>query len=130
MLKTRLYFLDFIKLFFAILIALAHFGYNYPISSIGVEFFFAVSGFYLIKKFERNMNVNYSALDYVIELVKKIYFKYILAFILFFLVSSFYMLKHGEKVKSILLYLIKSIPEIFLIQNIGFFNGGINYPLW
>ena len=22
------------------------------------------------------------------------------------------------------------IPEIFLVQNVGFFGGGINYPLW
>lgn len=120
--------LDFYRIIFTIIICLHHFqgmldnkiietGY------IGVEFFFILSGFFLYQSYKKNKDD--SAVDYTVKKLKRLYPEYIVAFVLCFILQ---IVKKSEN--DIVSYIFKAIPEITLIQNIGIFKGGFNYPLW
>lgn len=120
--------LDFYRIVFTFIICLHHFQgiLNKKIIAtgyIGVEFFFILSGFFLYKSFKKNNND--SAFRYTIKRLKRLYPEYILAFIFCFILQ---MVQSGKE-KSIEC-IFKAISEVLLIQNIGIFQGGFNYPLW
>lgn len=119
--------LDFYRIVFTLIICLHHFQGVFNMSFlangyIGVEFFFILSGFFLYKSFKKHRDE--SAIGYTTKKLKRLYPEYIVAFMLFFLLRV--MQNRGD----IISYIIKAISEITLIQNIGVFKGGINYPLW
>lgn len=126
--NTRNYSLDFFRVIFTLIICFHHFQgiFNENIIQsgyIGVEFFFILSGFWLYKSFKKN--VNDSAIKYTVNKLKKLYPEYILAFILCFLLQLII-----NKDNDLLGFMFKPFSEILLIQNIGIFQGGFNYPLW
>ena len=122
------YAINFYKILFIIIIALHHShwcaswlkrGY------LGVEFFFIVSGYFMYLTYFKNAKTNnkLNGLKYTKKRLTKLYPHYLFSFVII------YFVKYGSASIHIN-NLIKSIPEILLIQNIGIFPGGINYPLW
>ncbi len=137
----RIYSIDFFKLLFAYLIALGHFGANVaPGGGVTVQLFFIISGFFLGKKFYEKRNANltreYNQCDYTKDHLKSLYPHYIFSLLilaLYFLLKQLVDLLRQpslSQVSVILKDLYSLIPELFLLQNTGFFGGGINYPLW
>lgn len=128
----RNYSIDIIKFCFALSIALSHFsslenGRLFPVINDGylVSLFFVLSGFFLVSSFDSGKYAD--AGSYTMKRVNRIYPYYIFAFLALF---SFYAITGRSTVPNVLLDLAESLPEIFLLQNVGIFTGGINYPLW
>lgn len=125
----RNYNIDILKVVLAMFIALGHYDCKLISSGIIVNCFFIMSGYFLVRSFDSK---KYSgSTDYSWIKIKRIYPYYIVAFILMICWSVIYtkfqqgdgLLVLADKIKIFL-------PEIFLIQNIGIFDGGVNYPLW
>lgn len=55
-----------------------------------------------------------------------------LSILYIFIYSNFFgiYLSDGLGLFQLIDKFFKSLPEIFMLQNIGVFSGGINYPLW
>ena len=123
----RSYSIDFIKFIFAIAIAIGHAHYSESIISSGliVNLFFVLSGYFLVNSFESEKYDN--SWQYSFQRIKRIYPYYIFAFIVLFMYTN---LCKKLDVVSLSKLFFKSLPEIFLVQNVGIFPGGINYPLW
>ena len=105
----RIYSIDFLKLVFAILIALAH----------------------------DNTYIRGAGYDYTKDHIKQLYPHYLFSLIILivYIVSRniLYTLKSNPLavgLDGMLLKLYNTIPEFFLLQNSGFYDGGMNYPLW
>lgn len=136
----RIYSIDFFKLLFAYLIAFSHFGVNLPGVNIAVIFFFILSGYFLGKKFYHKRSTsekNYSGVHYTIDHFKSLYPHYIFSLVVmfaYFLIKNIYLIISGSPsattISNLFERLYGLLPEIFLVQNIGFFDGGMNYPLW
>ena len=121
----RNYIIDDIKVLFAIAIACSHYTGSVFESYIVVDCFFILSGYFLISNYESQKFAD--AYAYTKNRIKKLYGKYILAFVILFVWKNLRLFTNGiEWLKEI----AKSLPEIFLLQNTGIFPGGINYPLW
>ena len=125
----RNFSIELLKLYFAISVALghAHLGSTLPIISGGyaVLLFFVLSGYFLVNSF--NSNKYPSAWHYSYARLKRIYPYYLFSFIVLFLYKN---LQHTNNFCTTFKDFLTSLPEIFLLQNIGVFSGGINYPLW
>lgn len=136
----RIYSIDFFKLLFAYLIAFSHFNISLPGANRAVIFFFIISGYFLGKKFYQksaSTKNSYSGVQYTIDHLKTLYPHYILSLILIFsyfiIKNVYYILIDSTSAYSVSVLLQRTyalLPEIFLVQNIGFFEGGMNYPLW
>ena len=114
---------DFFRCCFTIIVVLHHLGVNWIHNGyLAVEFFFILSGYFLIQTFEMK---KLSPIEYIKGRIKKLYPHYLFSLII---LSVFYYIIAGNY--SSLDDLFKLLPEILLIQNIGIFKGGINYPLW
>lgn len=139
---SRIYSIDFLKLFFAYLIAYSHFGINLPGANIAVVFFFIISGFFLARKYYAKSHPFsekkvYNETRYTVDHIKSLYPHYIFSLTLMF---GYYITKNiyyifiqsdvAKNFSDLVMNLYELIPELFLLQNIGFFNGGMNYPLW
>lgn len=118
--------IDFYKCLFTLLIIIHHTEFFSWLKHgyLGVEFFFITSGYFLIQKFKKSSN-SITALDYTKNRIIKLYPHYLFSFIVLFIVSSIF-IDNFFNIDNIL----KAIPELLLIQNIGIFRGSINYPLW
>ncbi len=124
---SRNYSIDVVKLVFAIVIALGHFDSStFPIGPI-VDLFFLMSGYYLLNSFDSGKYLARGAWGYFTTRVKKIYPYYLFAFICIFLYTN---LIADSGISQFIASFNKQLPEVLLIQNVGVFNGGINYPLW
>ena len=129
--NKRNYAIDFFRMIFMIIICIHHFqgtmGIKYIQSGyLCVEFFFILSGFYLYNSFNKYKEDD--GIKYTIKKIKKIYPHYILAFlfyIFFYIIRK--IINHNLDIVEII---YKSFSETLLLQNIGIFNGGFNYPLW
>ncbi len=129
--KERNYTIDFFRIIFILIICIHHFQpiINAKFINTGflcVEFFFIVSGFFLYKSFKKNSNSN--GLKYTIGRIKKLYPLYIFAFIVILILTTIESCSRGNL--NVQKSIFTSISEILLLQNIGIFNGGINYPMW
>lgn len=118
----------FIKLILAYSVAMNHFmGHPILVSGgMSVNLFFIISGFFLANSFSTE---KYKSVGlYSLHRVKSFYKQYIVAFLLLFVLTVFGLghYRFVEVMKTI----IDSLPEVFLLQNVGWFDGGINYPLW
>lgn len=123
--NTRNYTSDFFRCFFTIIIVVHHLhvpGINH--GYLGVEFFFMLSGYFLMQIYDKNYST-LSALDYTKRRLKKLYPHYLFSFIMFF-IYKYAILCKDLGVDD----LFKSIPEMLLIQKIGIFKGSLNYPSW
>jgi peptidoglycan/LPS O-acetylase OafA/YrhL len=136
----RIYSIDFFKLLFAYLIAFSHFDIYLPGADCAVVFFFIISGYFLGKKFYKkraSSDLSYSGVRYTVDHIKTLYPHYIfslLMMVFYYLAKNVYSMvvnpDHAPSVMQLLKRMYALIPEVFLIQNIGFFDGGMNYPLW
>lgn len=104
--------------------------------SIGVEFFFLLSGFLMAKSIYRKINEqeNYSKRDFVKDnllFIKKKYLsifpQHLIAFIITFYVI---IVSDGLGLKKIILYAIDSIPNLFLFQMSGINFSNPNHVEW
>ena len=125
----RNYNIDILKAVLAILIALGHYGVH-PISSgIIVNCFFIMSGYFLVRSFDAKKYDG--AFEYSWIKMKRIYPYYIFALVIMIgwdVLSN--QLQYGNGVLKFEERINNVLPEAFLVQNIGIFDGGINYPLW
>ena len=137
----RIYSFDVFKLFFAYLIAVFHFGAEImPDPSIVVQLFFIVSGFFLGRKFytkyQADPNNKYDQICYTKDHIKSLYPHYIFSlavltvYTFFAGVLTFLREPSAYQIVMIVKEVYATIPELFFVQNTGFFGGGTNYPLW
>lgn len=120
--KHIYYSINAAKIFFIYLIVVWHSRLLDGIVNhgyIGVEFFFIMSGFFLRKSF-RNSDKN--MLSYARRRIRKLYPHYILSFAIMLGVSVL----TGVYVKES----YNCVAEVFMLQNLGFTRGGVNYPCW
>lgn len=125
--RGRNILVSWFKLFMAYEVARGHFnGHQFLSSGLCVNLFFIISGYFLAQSFSSHKYPTPEA--YTINRIRKIYPEYLFSFILLFgllcwIDYPFNIKEFGGKV-------IERLPEIFLVQNIGWYQGGINYPLW
>lgn len=115
----RLVFIIPICLYHLGTIKILHHGY------LAVEFFFIISGFMIYQSIDKKIRPK----EFLVQRYKKLYPEYIFALIIYFeyLIINNLINFDFYKIKEIFL---KLIPEIFLLQDLGIWGGGNNYPLW
>ena len=115
--------LEFLRFIFICIIAIWHdTTINVIFShSVVVEFFFILSGFLLYKTFIRH---SAPPLIYVKSRIKRLYCEYFVALIIAIIIN---VIREPTCIRELIGYLI---PELFMIQSIGIFNGGINPINW
>ncbi len=127
MTSERVRTLEFLRFFFMVILLSWHGQYGFFTKGyLVVEFFFIVSGYFLMDSYLRNPKL--SAFQFTINRVKKTYFEYILAAIISFLYYGILVSVINKSFKVEAFY--KFISEAFILQNVGIFSGGFNYPLW
>lgn len=137
----RIYSFDVFKLAFAYLIAVFHFGTQLPPgSTITVQLFFIISGFFLGKKFyekrQADPNNQYDQICYTKDHIRSLYPHYVFSLVVltvytFFAgILTFLRQPSAYQIVMIVKNVYATIPEYFFLQNTGFFGGGTNYPLW
>ena len=137
----RIYSIDLLKLLFAYLIAFSHLNIYLPGAGSAVAFFFIISGYFLARKYYSKKIANekgaYNGALYTLEHIKSLYPHYIFSLVVMFAYfcvrNVYYIYTDNSSAISLMAMLHKAfylLPEIFMVQNIGFFDGGMNYPLW
>lgn len=123
--KQRNYSIDVVKVLFAVIIACGHYGLTLGDSGLIVNLFFIISGFFLVKS---SMSDKYlDTWDYTISRLKRIYPYYIGAF---FIMAVSICIQNKESIISFIKMTGHALPEVLLLQNVGIYEGGLNYPLW
>lgn len=103
-------------------IIVIHHSIESPVGGALVEFFFFVSGCFLYRTFLKDRDKPVAL--YAANRVERLYPQYILAFVLLYLFVNRTNLFTWTP-------LVKALPEILMLQNIGLtLRGGLNYPLW
>ena len=108
--------IQFWRVVFTYLIALYHLNKEFNITTswyIGVEFFFILSGYLLMKKAEKS---NESAAKYTLDKVQRFFPHCLFAF---FIAFGGYGFLHGYTLKEWGVNFLNSLTEIFLIHEIG-----------
>lgn len=140
----RIYSIDLLKLYFAFVIAFGHFELSLPGDSFAVKLFFVISGFFLAKKFYSKSYIDeglftsqkrYSHKEYTLDHIKQLYPDYLFALLVMVVcsiakISSSLFTQPISTVYLIIREFYRSIPEIFMIQEAGFFSNSFNYPAW
>lgn len=129
--QKRDIFVDILKFFLAIIVALSHYGIELSISAgYAVSVFFMISGYYLAKKIENQKTVQ-SPSKYFIGRLKKIYPEYVGILLLLFLSHfSIDVLQGKVYLTDILNQLYNALPEFFLLQGLGIESTSLNPPMW
>jgi len=83
-----------------------------------VDFFFMLSGVFLAGSFNRENE--HSGSRYFIRRVQRLYPEYLFATIV--AIASYAFIGKFD--------ISKALSELFMVQNIGLFSGGYNYPCW
>lgn len=124
--KNRLHALDGLKLLFMFLIVMHHSGYfseNLHHAYMAVDLFFVISGFLLMRTLISKPKMDTGT--YFRSRIRKLYPHYLLSFTAMYIAVSVY---KGEPFN--LNTILHSLPELLMIQNLGIFEGGVNYPCW
>lgn len=122
--------IEFFRFFFIIMICLWHFSSNAKIlyhGYVGVEFFFILSGMFLYHTYCSHPEL--SAIDYTIKRFFRFFPKYIVCLIPIFLIENYKLIKEVS-LANMTDIVLRFISEGLMIQNIGFYPGGANYPMW
>lgn len=119
--------IELYRFLFTLVICIFHFQKTRDISVINtgylaVEFFFILSGYLIMQSYRKNRKE--SAFVYTVKKVRRLYPHYFFSFLLLFAASSVFYKDFSAGT------LFRAIPELLMVQNIGIYNGGINYPLW
>ena len=87
--------------------------------------FFILSGYFLAASF---VSGKYSdPWRFSLGRLKRIYPHYFAAFLIIFLYVG---IRDGLNLFGLGASFLTSVPELLLVQNVGIFPGGLNYPLW
>lgn len=128
--------LDVIKLFLAYVVAFGHAKMAFrPGSTVSVQIFFVISGFFLARKFYSREDT-YSAWDYTLDHVRSIYPHYAFScgvlFLYVFSRNILELVRHPgwQLFRENLLLIYNQIPDIFLLQSAYHWHDSLNYPLW
>lgn len=125
--RGRNILVSWFKLFMAYEVARGHFnGQQFLSSGICVNLFFIISGYFLAQSFSSNKYLTPG--EYTINRIRKIYPEYFLSFILLF--GLLCCINYPFNIKEFSGMVIERLPELFLVQNTGWYSGGANYPLW
>lgn len=126
--KVRNIYIDFLKLYMSIIILLYHYNYfklnwTNPYLFRGgylcVDVFFMISGFYLMKLFDKKeIRGGFCILKETGKRIKKLYPQYLIALLLSVIICFFEM---GGGTRSIKYYIAEFFGEIFLIQEWGIY---------
>lgn len=127
--KGRIATIEFYRYIFMVVLLMWHgpfdsfkFGSGYLV----VEFFFILSGYMLMESFYRKFK---TATQYTIDRLKRMYMPYFVALALaclYFGIIPDLIIRHSVSIELIFPF----IAEALLIQGLGIFEGGINWPLW
>ena len=124
--NRRSHAMDGLKLLFMLLIVVHHSGFYFDVlhlAGTSVDLFFMISGYFLYHTLQKKPQMG--AGSYLLSRYRKLYPHYLLSFVMMFLSTSVY--RVGTITLSMLL---RALPELLLVQNIGLFWGGVNYPCW
>lgn len=141
---------EFYRFVFCITVLLFH-GYNHlltrpnvnhtglhfslaPQGALGVEFFFLLSGYLMARHVWRKASSGASS-DLGQETALFVFSKWKSIFPCHLLVFPFavfaFLFHRGYHIADVILYVIKSIPSLFFIQKLGFFDSNVpNGPEW
>lgn len=125
----RNYSIDLLKLYFACNIALGHAHLPTALPLINIDYvvtlFFILSGYFLVQSFDSGKYA--TPWQYTMNRVCRIWPYYFCAFLILLLYTQ---LHAGFKIGQFLRTLCQSLPEILMLQNVGLFSEGINFPTW
>lgn len=124
--NRRSHAMDGLKLLFMLIIVVYHSGYFYDHFQRGylaVELFFMVSGYMLMRTLQTKPQLKTGG--YFKNRLAKLYPHYLFSFLVMFLATSVY--RNGSISWSMIR---NALPEMLMIQNLGIFPGGVNYPCW
>lgn len=124
--QSRNYAFDGLKLLFIFIVAIHHTGFlnKYMFHGyMSVDFFFIVSGYMLMRT--ATLKPKLSVKGYSLQRFEKIYPHYLFSFIVFFILSVIYKFKEVNGA-----FFFKGLTEMLMVQNLGIFSGGYNYPCW
>lgn len=114
--RNKYYLIDLFKFLFSLMIAVFHFWgiYKQPARGgfIGVEFYFMVSGFFLMMKYKETAG-HLSAWQYTINRLKKLYPHYIFSFVAIFILKN---IIRGNGLSKIIHNFVNQWFEIFLLN--------------
>ncbi len=102
----------------------AHHFYTLPLyynnRAVFVEFFFILSGYFLMLSFDREQS--HSCAGFCVKRLRRLYPEYFLAYVLLLAAMAVKQkfIPHPETV----------ISELFFLKSMGIFPGGYNYPGW
>ena len=118
--------IEFYRYVFMVVLLAFHGRTNYfPNGYLVVEFFFILSGYLLMESYLRKPK---TAVQYTVDKLKRTYVEYFVAvcfcFLYFGLLAN--LIRHTLSMDLI----FKFIYEALLLQNIGIYDGGYNYPMW
>lgn len=117
--------LEFIRFVFICIIAIWHDNtLNIFEHSVVVEFFFILSGFLLYRTYQKNAA---EPIKFAKRRLKRLYCEYSIALIITFFIN---IIKEHSNEVFIYNQIGSLIPELFMVQNIGIFEGGINPINW
>lgn len=126
--------IEMLRIVLTLLIAIHHFCGTVecniiPHAYLAVEFFFMLSGYLLIDSCHRHPQAG--AVEYTTKKIKRLYPHYLLSFaVLYFAKAGLELIGGTFGLKSLGAMAFQAMPEILFIQNIGIYDGGLNYPLW
>lgn len=123
--------IEFFRFLFMLILAIWHFEFIniFKHGYIVVEFYFILSGFLLYKSFLRQ---NFGTVNYTLKKIKRFYLEYLIAFALIYSLNLYYMRFSFSSLSIEYIFdnVVRIIPELLFLQDIGIFRGGFNYPLW
>ena len=125
----RNYCIDFVKFLFAVFIALGHYDVIVLSGGMIANCFFLVSGYFLVRSSD-STKYNGNSLQYTKSRIKRIYPYYLAALLSLLLYQAYIAIADGTGISSVYRTLKSILPELCMIQNIGVYDGGVNYPLW
>lgn len=122
--KQRIQSIEFFRFVFANCVALWHLFAIKKIRHgyLPVEFFFILSGIWLYSAYQKGKETGQTAFQYTWARARRIYPLYLLSFIIVLPLTL-------HKLTNTAAW-FNTIPELMLLQNSGFFLGGLNHPLW
>ena len=94
---------------------------------LAVEFFFILSGFLIYKSFSKPQAA--STIDYTINKFRRFAPEYLIVLGYIYLRHLFLPVLAGNRDFDIS-FMMKMFPEILMLQDSGFYDGGANAPLW
>lgn len=121
---------EFFRFFFIMMICVWHFSDKVKVlyhGYLGVEFFFILSGMLIYKSFRSHPEID--AIDNFTKKFLRYFPKYIISLIPIFVLVNYQWVKVLD-FETVFDILLRFFSESLIIQNVGFFPGGSNYPLW